>query len=236
MEGYPPYAYCKNALGLAEAAEQYGSTFFKNGARPTGVLMVDQVLGKEKREALREELKTLAANDNPKSSLAVLEANMKYQAITTSNNEAQFIDTRKFQIAEVARIFRVPLSLLMENERATYHNSEQESLGFLKYSLRPYLIRIEQALKYNLLKPAERKNYYFEFDVEGLLRGSSTERGNWYKTMRMIGGLTINEIREKENMPPVEGGDDLYVPLNMAPVGDLSKILLDEGDTNNGNA
>jgi HK97 family phage portal protein len=143
------------------------------------------------------------------------------------------MEMREFQIAEAARIWRVPKSMLMASEgNEKYSNNEQQNLHFLQYTLRPYLVRIEQALNTTLLSRSEQKEYYIEFDVKGLLRGDSRARGEWYRNMRMISGMTINEVREAENLPRIEGGDDIHVPLNMAPLDQLSSIL----GGNNGDA
>ena len=219
LEGYPPYIHHKNAIGLAMVAEEFAARFFGSDARPSGILLGEH----NPTPAQRDQMNDLLSESARK--LLVLGGNYKYQTISSNNEEAQLQQTRKMQIAEIARVWRVPLHMLMEMDRATYNNTEQENIHFLNFTLRPYLVRIEMALNTVLLTRAEQKTHYIEFDVKGLLRGDSTARGEFYRNMRMIGAMSINEVRQSENLPKVEGGDDMHVPLNMAPVDQLNAIL-----------
>ena len=201
--------------------------------------MLDRVLKEDQRDALRKSFEGLHEGLENSHKLAILEANMKYQAISTPNDSAQLLETRKMQIAEVARIFRGPPHMLMEEVGLKYNNYEQGNLSFLTYTLRPYLVRIEAAMNAFLLTEADQRNgFYIEFNVEGLLRGDSAARAAYYNSMRTIGGMTINEIREKENLPRSDAGgaDDLHVPLNMAPAQSLAGIAdSNSGDSTDGN-
>jgi HK97 family phage portal protein len=227
MEGYAPYHMHRESLAIGAAAEEYAARFFENGGHPSALLIGDKWPEKENARRL-EGLVSKAVGK-----LLAIGGGYTYQKVTGTNSEAQLMEMREFQIAEAARIWRVPKSMLMASEgNEKYSNNEQQNLHFLQYTLRPYLVRIEQALNTTLLSRSEQKEYYIEFDVKGLLRGDSRARGEWYRNMRMISGMTINEVREAENLPRIEGGDDIHVPLNMAPLDQLSSIL----GGNNGDA
>jgi len=225
LEGFAPHHLHANSLALSVAVEKYGAEFFGSGARPNGLLTMDGELPAEKRDEIRKGFNKYTKESWTSGLLPILERGLKYQQVTTPNNEAQFIETRKLQIAEVARIYRVPLHMLMEMDKASYNNSEQANKHFLDYTLLPYLVRIEQALNSCLLTRDERREgLYFEFDVRGLLRGDSTQRAAFYLAMRNAAAITPNEIRSLENMPRIDGADDLHVPLNMAPIDLLRSI------------
>ena len=227
LEGFPPYKMGRQALAIAAAAEEYGARFFSNGGRPAGFFTYDKILKPEQRERLRKVLEGLYSGLENMHKIGLLEAGITFKPSGLTNTDAQLIETRKTQVAEIARIWRVPLNMLMEMDRATYNNTEQENLHFLTYTLSPYLQRIEQSLNTTLLTREERRRgYYIEFDVRGLLRGDSQARSEYYRNMRMVGGMTINEIRARENLPRIEvGGDDVLVPLNMAPPDLMREIL-----------
>ena len=221
LEGFSPVRLHRNTLALAVAVEKYGAQFFGSGGRPSGVLTTEFEFKKEQRESIRKNFAEYVRDSFNSGELPLLEKGLKYQPVTTPNNDAQFIETRKQQVADVARIWRVPLSLLMEADKMSYNNTQQGNKHFLDYTMMPYLIRIEQSFDSCLLTEKERKEYYFQFDVRGLLRGDSTERADYYVKMRTAGALTANDIRDLEDYPRVEGADDLLAPLNMAPIDTL---------------
>lgn len=225
LEGYAPHKLHFNSLALTVAVEKYGAEFFGSGARPSGILTTKTEFGEKSRDDIRKSFAKYMRDSWLKGELPVLDSETTYSPITTPNNDSQFIETRKMQIAEVARIYRVPLHMLMEMDKASYANTEQANKHFLDYTLLSYLKRIELALNSCLLTTAERVDHYFEFDVRGLLRGDSTQRAAYYVTMRNAGAITQNEIRDLENMPRIDGADDLHVPLNMAPSDMLASIL-----------
>lgn len=234
LEGYPPYKYGRNAVAISAAAEEYAARFFGNGARPSGFLMIDKVLDPEQRKQLRAAFEMIHSGLENSHKLAILEAGMTYQQVTAKNSDAQLNETQKRQVAEIARLYRVPLDMLMEGGNSTYNNSEQYNKHFLEFTLRPYLVRIEQALNTTLLTRQEQeKGYFIEFDVRGLLRGDSKARAEYYRNMRFIGAMSINEVRKAENLPEREGADDLHVPLNMAPSDQLREILGESSDGKN---
>lgn len=227
LEGFAPHQLHSNSLALSVAVEKYGAEFFGSGARPTGVLTTDDEFKAENREAIRENFQKYTRESWMKGLLPILERGLKYQSVTTPNNDAQFLETRKHQIAEVARIYRIPLHMLMEMDSTGKTGTEQGGKQFLDYTLMPYIVRIEQALNSCLLTDQERRlGMYFQFDVRGLLRGDSASRAAYYLAMRQAAAITANEIREREDMPHIVGADELFVPLNMAPL-DLIRNIQD---------
>ena len=219
LVGYSPIAMAKNAIGLAIAAEEYGSKFYANGAAPSGVLEHPGTL--KDPERVRNSWNSTFGGSSNSHKVAVLEEGMKYTPISISPNEAQFLETRKFQINEIARIFRVPPHMVGDLEKSSFSNIEQQSLEFVKYTLDPWVIRWEQALYRSLLTEEEKKDLFFKFNVEGLLRGDYASRMNGYATARQNGWMSANDIRELEDLDriPEELGGDLYlVNGNMLPL------------------
>lgn len=153
----------------------------------------------------------------------LLEEGMSFSKNTIPPNDAQFLETRKFQILEIARIFRVPPHMMADLERATFSNIEHQSTDFIVHSVRPWLIRWEQTINWKLFDGTEQKRLYAEFLIEGYLRGDSAARAAFYKEMFNLGAFSQNDIRERENENPIPGGDRYFVPLNMVPLD-----LLDE--------
>jgi len=221
LVGYSPIAMAKNAIGLAMATEEYGAKFFANGAAPSGVLEHPGTIKDPAR--LRENWNATFGGSTNSGKVAVLEEGMKYTPISISPEQAQFLETRKFQINEIARIFRVPPHMLADLEKSSFSNIEQQSLEFVKYTLDPWVIRWEQSLYRSLLSPDEKKKYFFKFNLEGLLRGDYASRMTGYATARQNGWMSANDIRELENLDriPSELGGDLYlINGNMLPLGD----------------
>ena len=219
LVGYSPIAMAKNAIGLAIAAEEYGSKFYANGAAPSGVLEHPGTLKDPTR--VRDSWNSTFGGSSNSHKVAVLEEGMKYTPISISPNEAQFLETRKFQINEIARIFRVPPHMVGDLEKSSFSNIEQQSLEFVKYTLDPWVIRWEQALYRTLLSEDEKKTLFFKFNVEGLLRGDYQSRMQGYATARQNGWMSANDIRELEDLDriPAELGGDLYlINGNMLPL------------------
>ena len=211
LVGYSPIAMAKNAIGLAIAAEEYGSKFYANGAAPSGVLEHPGTLKDPGR--VRESWQSTFGGSSNANKVAVLEEGMKYTPISIAPNEAQFLETRKFQIDEIARIFRVPPHMVGDLDKSSFSNIEQQSLEFVKYTLDPWVSRWEQAMVRALLSAEEKKKYFFKFNVDGLLRGDYQSRMTGYATARQNGWMSANDIRELENMDriPEELGGDLYL-------------------------
>ena len=211
LVGYSPIAMAKNSIGMAIACEEYGAKFFANGAAPGGVLEHPGTIKDPQR--VRESWQSTFGGSANANRIAVLEEGMKYTPIGISPEQAQFLETRKFQINEIARIFRVPPHMVGDLEKSSFSNIEQQSLEFVKYTLDPWVIRWEQNLARALFSLEEKQEYFFKFNVEGLLRGDYATRMNGYATARQNGWMSTNDIRSLENMDriPAEEGGDLYL-------------------------
>ena len=211
LVGYSPIAMAKNSIGVGLACEEYGAKFFANGAAPSGVLEHPGTIKDITR--LRESWNAIYGGSKNAGKVAILEEGMHYSPISISPNEAQFLETRKFQVDEIARIFHVPPHMIGDLERSTFSNIEQQSLEFVKYTLNPWVCRWEQALTKSLLSPKEKREYCIKFNVDGLLRGDYQSRMNGYAVGRQNGWMSANDIRELENMDKIseEQGGDLYL-------------------------
>ena len=222
LVGYSPIAMAKNAIGMAIACEEYGAKFFANGAAPSGVLEHPGTIKDPKK--VREAWQSQFGGSSNAGRVAVLEEGMKYTPISISPEQAQFLETRKFQINEIARIFRIPPHMVGDLEKSSFSNIEQQSLEFVKYTLDPWVIRWEQSLMRALLSNDEKKEYFIKFNLEGLLRGDYESRMKGYSIGRQNGWMSANDIRELENLDRIsrEDGGDLYlVNGNMLPLRSL---------------
>ena len=220
LVGYSPIAMAKNAIGMAIACEEYGAKFFANGAAPGGVLEHPGTI--KDPERVRQSWQSTFGGSGNANKIAVLEEGMKYTPIGISPEQAQFLETRKFQLNEIARIFRVPPHMVGDLEKSSFSNIEQQSLEFVKYTLEPWLIRWEQSIQRSLLSTDEKPLYFVKFNVDGLLRGDYASRMSGYATARQNGWMSANDIRELENLDriPAEDGGDLYlINGNMLPLG-----------------
>ena len=211
LVGYSPIAMAKNAIGLAIATEEYGAKFFANGATPGGLLEYPGTVKDPDR--VRESWNKGFSGSQNAGKVAILEEGMKYTPISIAPEQAQFLETRKFQINEIARIFRVPPHMVGDLEKSSFSNIEQQSLEYVKYTLEPWIVRWEQALNRALLSDSEKAAYFVKFNVDGLLRGDYQSRMNGYATARQNGWMSANDIRELENLDriPAELGGDLYL-------------------------
>ena len=221
LVGYSPIAMAKNAIGMAIACEEYGAKFFANGAAPGGVLEHPGTIKDPQR--VRESWQSTFGGSGNANKIAVLEEGMKYTPIGISPEQAQFLETRKFQINEIARIFRVPPHMVGDLEKSSFSNIEQQSLEFVKYTLEPWVTRWEQTIQRSLLSTGEKSRYFVKFNLEGLLRGDYQSRMNGYATARQNGWMSANDIRELENLdriPTEEGGDLYLINGNMLPLRD----------------
>ena len=211
LVGYSPIAMAKNAVGMTLACEEYGAGFFENGATPGGVLEHPGVLKDPAK--VRESWHAVYGGSKNAGKVAVLEEGMKYQQIGIPPEEAQFLETRKFQVDEIARLYRIPPHMVGDLDKSSFSNIEQQSLEFVKYTLDPWVIRWEQSLQKALLLPQEKREYFVKLNVDGLLRGDYQSRMTGYSVGRQNGWLSANDIREMEDMNPIpaEEGGDLYL-------------------------
>lgn len=221
LVGYSPIAMAKNAVGMTLACEEYGASFFENGANPGGVLEHPGVLKDPAK--VRESWQSVYGGSRNAGKVAVLEEGMKYQQIGIPPEEAQFLETRKFQINEIARLYRIPPHMVGDLDKSSFSNIEQQSLEFVKYTLDPWVIRWEQSLQRALFLPEEKKEYFIKLNVDGLLHGDYQSRMAGYSVGRQNGWLSANDIREMENLnliPKEEGGDLYLINGNMTKLED----------------
>lgn len=233
LVGYSPIAMAKNAIGMSMACEEFGAKFFANGAAPGGVLEHPGILKDPAR--VRESWNATFGGSSNANKVAVLEEGMKYTPISVSPNEAQFLETRKFQIDEIARIFRIPPHMIGDLERSSFSNIEQQSLEFVKYTVGPWVTRWEQALSRSLLVGNDRSHFLIKFNLDGLLRGDYESRMNGYATARQNGWMSANDIRELENMDRIsdeEGGNLYLVNGSMTSLKDAGAAYLTRKEEN----
>ncbi|HEM3553286.1 phage portal protein [Streptococcus suis] len=224
--GYSPIALAKNAIGMTLATENYGASFFKNGANPGGVLEHPGILKDPKR--VRDSWNAVYNGVTNAHKVAVLEEGMKYTQVGIPPEEAQFLQTRKFQINEIARLYRIPPHMVGDLEKSSFSNIEQQSLEFVKYTLDPWVVRLEQAFKRSLFLPEEKKKHFVKFNVDGLLRGDYQSRMNGYAIGRQNGWLSTNDIRELEDLNLLsdeEGGNLYLINGNMTKLKDAGGFM-----------
>jgi HK97 family phage portal protein len=219
--GLSPLAYARNSVGIGLASDDRVKALASNGFKPTGVLTIDKLLKPEQREQIRGQFADLAAGSG--DPLRVLEAGMTYQQVSMNPKDVQLLETRRFQIEDIARFFGVPSVLINDTSASTTWGSgiEQIVQGFYKLGLRPYLERYEASISNSLLTASDRRNYEFEFDFGALLRGDEQTRFATYKEAINAGFKTINECRQSEGMKPIEGGDRAYLQAQMTPITEL---------------
>lgn len=216
LRGMSPIEQASSAIGLALAAEQYGAKFFCNGANPGGVLEHPGVVKDQAK--IRDSWNAVYQGSANAHKIAVLEEGMKYKSIGISPNAAQFLKTRKYQVEEICRIFRIPPHMVGDLDRATFSNIEHQSIQFVVHTVRPWLVRWEQAITRCLLNEKERGVYYARFNVDGLLRGDYQSRMEGYGIGRQNGWLSANDIRELEDLSPIpeeQGGNEYFVNSGM---------------------
>ncbi len=219
LVGYSPIAMAKNAIGMAIATEEYGGKFFANGASPGGVLEHPGVVKDPAR--IRESWNAVYQGSGNAHRIAVLEEGMKFQSIGIPPEQAQFLETRKFQTEEICRIFRVPPHLVANLDKATFSNIEHQSISFVVHTIRPWLVRLEQGMNKALLSPSEKGRYFVGFVVDGLLRGDYASRMQGYAIGIQNGFLSPNDVRTLENMNTIEHGDIYAMNGNMLKLEDV---------------
>lgn len=233
VNGMVPVELAKDAIGLARACEIHGASFFANGARPGIVLSTDQTLSPEAAMNTRDQWERAHRGPDRAHRTAVLQGGLKVNELGGNNQEAQFLEARRFQVEEVCRIYGVPPHLVGDLSRSSFSNIEQQSLDYVQNGLMPWLRRIESAIARDLVGDEE---LFAEFDVRGALRADAAGRASYYNAMWNLGVLSVNEIRAAENLNPVEGGDTRFVQLNMTtldkavaqPEPVVEEIVVDE--------
>lgn len=212
--GISPIAYARESIGLALATEKFGGQLFRNGAKMGGVLEHPGKLSDEAYKRVKESFDQATSGESAHKT-ALLEEGMKWTKVSMEANDAQFLETRKYQRGEIASVFRVPPHLIMDLERATFSNIEQMSIEFVQYSLMPWLTRIEKAIRRDVFSADDKKNATVKFDVSALLRGDSAGRSAYYTAGISSGWLTRNEARAMELLNPIDGLNTPLMPLNM---------------------
>lgn len=219
VRGVAPVTLLRESIGLEMAAERHGALQFGNGARPGGVLEHPQTMSEEAAKRLKKQVMEASSGDN-QHKLVLLEEGMKWHQVGLSNEDSQFIETRKLSRSVIAGAFRIPPHLIGDLERATFTNIEHQGIEYVTRTLMGRLVRWQQRLNKALLNPVERREFYFEFDPNALLRGDVKARFDAYNQGIQSGWLSRNEVREMENRNPADGLDDYLVPLNMGGAGD----------------
>jgi len=199
LVGYSPIAIARNAIGLAIATEDYGAGFFNNSANPGGIIEADHVISNP--DKIRLAWEALYRGSNKSHRIAILEEGLKFKPVSIPPEEAQFLETRRFQLDEIARIFHVPPHMIGDLEKSSFNNIEQQSLEFLTYTIDPWVTRLEQSMFQRLLLPLEKERYFIKFNVDGLLRGDYEKRMRGYSIGRQNGWLSANDIRRLEDLP-----------------------------------
>jgi HK97 family phage portal protein len=218
--GMSPIEYAASAIRLGLSYEQFGVSFYKNGMNPSIALEYPAELGEEAFLRLKADIDKNYAGVLNVGRPFLAEGGAKVHELTIKPADAQLIENKRFQIEDIARIYRVPMHLIQELSRSTNNNIEQQSLEFVIYTMLPWCKRIEEAANMQLLTRVERiAGYYLEFKMDSLLRGDAVSRANAYATGRQWGWLCVNDIRRLENMNAIDNGDIFLTPANMYEAG-----------------
>ncbi len=215
LVGLNPIAYAREAISLAAATEEHGARLFSNGAVTSGVLRTEQTLSDQAYERLKKDFEERHTGLGNAHRPMILEMGLDWKSMALNAEDSQFLETRKFQLEEICRLFRVPLHMVQNTDRATFNNIEELGLGFINYSLVPYLTRIEQRINTGLVRKSKQGVYYAKFNAGALLRGDMKSRFEAYATGINWGIYSPNDCRDLEDMNPRPGGDVYLTPMNM---------------------
>ena len=218
VTGLSPIDQCAKALNWGVSLEEFGATFFSNGAKPSSILQTDRALSDTALQRLKTSFNSNYGKLKNSNSTIVLEEGLTFKPISISPEQAQFLSSRQFSIEEVARIFNCPPHMLKDLSKSSFNNIEMQSQEFVTYTLMPYITRIEQEMNLKLFRTNELGKTFVEFNVNGLLRGDVKSRTEAYKTAITNGYMSINEVRQKENMNSIEGGDKHFMQMNMTTI------------------
>ncbi|MBT2215843.1 phage portal protein [Virgibacillus dakarensis] len=226
LVGKSPIRMHREAIGLAKATEEFGSRFFGDGAKPSGIIEYPGALDDEAYERFVKDTRDAHSGLSKSHKLMILEQGLKYHQVGIPPEDAQFLETRKFQTTEIARIYRVPPHMIGDLEKATFSNIEHQGIEFVVHTIRPWLVRWEQAIKMQLVTPGDKRNFFAEFLVDGLLRGDIKSRYDAYAIARQNGWMSADDIRDLENQNPLpdgQGGNEYLVNGNMIPISQALK-------------
>lgn len=235
FQGYSVVNMARKSLGLGMALETFGSLYFGQGTHPGVIVSHPGKLGTDGHTNLKNSLTQVYSGLGNSHRLMLLEEGMTLTNVGIPPNDSQFLETRVFQIAEVARWLNLPVHKLKEMSKSTNNNIEQEQLSFVVDSLTPWVVRLEQNYNMQLLTPYDRNftgngKYYFKHSLEGLLRGDAKSRGEFYRSLWGLGALSANDVRQYEDLNPIAGGDEHFVPLNMVPLSMVKELLLKQNE------
>ena len=223
INGISPIDQCAKALKYSENLQEFGNTFFSNGAKPSSILQTDRALSDTALQRLKTSFNNNYGKLKNSNSTIVLEEGLTFKPISISPEQAQFLSSRQFSIEEVARIFNIPPHMLKDLSKSSFNNIEMQSQEFLTYTLMPYINRLEQEMNLKLFRTNELGSKFVEFNVNGLLRGDVKSRTEAYRSAITNGYMTINEVRQKENMNSIEGGDKHFMQMNMTTIDKIGE-------------
>jgi len=223
IDGISPIDQCAKALKYSENLQEFGNTFFSNGAKPSSILQTDRALSDTALQRLKTSFNNNYGKLKNSNSTIVLEEGLTFKPISISPEQAQFLSSRQFSIEEVARIFNIPPHMLKDLSKSSFNNIEMQSQEFLTYTLMPYINRLEQEMNLKLFRTNELGSKFVEFNVNGLLRGDVKSRTEAYRSAITNGYMTINEVRQKENMNSIEGGDKHFMQMNMTTIDKIGE-------------
>jgi HK97 family phage portal protein len=232
ITGQGHVSFGRNALGLTQATEDHAAAFFKNGANPNMAIKSPKIVGKETADRLRQQWQTVFGGVKNHYKTVLLEDGMEPVAFTFSPQVTQLIESRQHNVVEMARLLRIPPYFLMDLQQAKFNNVESQGQDLVIFSLMPWIVRLEKGMKRQLLTPEQKKNLKFRFNVMGLLRGDQAARAAFYQAGFAMGVFSPNDIRELEDMNPVEGGDQRFVPANnlvpLTAIGEMAEATIDK--------
>jgi HK97 family phage portal protein len=211
--GYSPIEYARETIGISAAMEKSGGTFFSNASRPSGILSHPAKLSEGAAKRLREGWQGMYSGSENTGRTAILEEGMKWEQLSIPHSDSQWLESRQYSLQDIARMYRVPPHMIGDLSRSTFSNIESQQIAYMQSTLMPWLRRWEQEINRKLIGDDEQK-VYAEFLAEELLRGNTLERYDAYRMARESGWLSVNDIRKRENLNPVEGGDSYIQPLN----------------------
>lgn len=223
--GLSPISCARISLDIAASTDAVAANTYKNGMKPSGVVTTDRILTKEQRDQERRWISQMAGGVRSAGGLLVFEGGYKYQQMSLNPADAQMLENRTFNVEDICRWFRVPPYLVGHTQTSTSWGTglEQQNRGFATYTLRPYLARIEAALQKKLIPADQQRRMVIEFNLEGLLRADSAGRANFYSTALQNGWMCRNDVRAKENLGKIDGGDVFTVQSNLIPLSDIDK-------------
>ena len=231
LVGFSPIRMAKEAIGLGLAAEEFAARFFGKGVHASGILEHPGVLGEEAFDNVKKTFEQQQGGLDKAWQPMILEEGMQWKSISMPMTDAQLLESRQFSVVEIARIFNLPPHLLRDLSKASFNNIEEENLHFVILSVRPWLVRWEQALQKKVFDAFGLSEYYAEFNLEGLLRGKLLDRYQAYRVGRNWGWLNVDDIRRLENMNPLPDGQGKHylMPMNMWPVSRIEELPISKG-------